>query len=270
MAEIAEVPDSQDVGEVGEDGEGAVRDDPGGTAGGRNSPNTFVTELTAEDGARRGGGGTGDRTAQHRAPPDRRRAQDWQVRPPPGASCRPPAEAAGPPPPPSAAAEAEARRARALGTPAPRAPLSQRAPSQPTPGGGSAVLSPTGTRSRRASQHIERCDRNMKEDPMIRKIRESGARPPPELQRFTGRIGSPTAVEAAFGGRFIDRQPQRWHRFEDHARPRGGLVRRLCLRRRERNLGPATGRRRRRRNAPGVDGAALVEEAAIRGARVEA
>mmetsp|Transcript_9387 Transcript_9387/g.38372 ORF Transcript_9387/g.38372 Transcript_9387/m.38372 type:complete len:420 (+) Transcript_9387:1292-2551(+) len=52
--------------------------------------------------------------------------------------------------------------------------------------------------------------------------------------------------------------------------PRGGFVRRLCLRRRERNLGPATGRRGRRRNAPGVGGAAPVEEAAIRGARVEA
>ena len=109
---------------------------------------------------------------------------------------------------------------KGMDPPAPRAPLSQRVSSQPTPGGGSAVLSPDwNALEARPSQHIEVCDRNMKEDPLIREIRDSGARPPPELHQFTGRIGSPTDVEAAFGGRFIDRQPQRWHRFEDRDAP---------------------------------------------------
>ena len=100
---------------------------------------------------------------------------------------------------------------------------------------------------------------------MIRKIRESGARPPPELQRFTGRVGSPTAVEAAFGGRFIDRQPQRWHRFEDHDAPLAADSFDAFVS----DVASGTWDPR-----PDVDdethrvgGAALVEEAAIRGAR---
>ena len=206
MAEIAEVPDSQDVGEV-EDGEGAVRKNPGA---GRNSLNTFVTELTA------GMAPAGEEEAPATAPRNTVLRQTVDA-PRTGGTA---ATGSFVPSSGGGSGGSGSSVGKGMEPPAPRAPLSQRAPSQPTPGGGSAVLSPDwNALEARPSQHIERCDRNMKEDPMIRKIRESGARPPPELQRFTGRVGSPTAVEAAFGGRFIDRQPQRWHRFEDHDAP---------------------------------------------------
>ena len=42
---------------------------------------------------------------------------------------------------------------------------------------------------------------------------------PAEMREFAGRVGSANDVEAAFGGRFMDRQPERWHRFNDGDAP---------------------------------------------------
>ena len=122
-------PDSQDAGEV-EDGEGAVTRTLGlgGTARTRSSPGH------RRDGARREEG-TGDRTAQHRAPPDRRRARTGGGRHRERAGLR--------------------RRKQKLGArawnpprPAPRS-LSGRRPS-PLPAADLPCSPPTGTPSRRA------------------------------------------------------------------------------------------------------------------------
>jgi len=89
-------------------------------------------------------------------------------------------------------------------------------------GGGSAGAEQTspdwGELEKRASQDIERSVRN-RMDPLLRDLLAAGEQPPVEMCAFAGRIGSPGAVEAAFGGRFMDRQPQRWHRFDDADAP---------------------------------------------------
>ena len=80
----------------------------------------------------------------------------------------------------------------------------------------------------RPSQHIERSARDWRMDPMMRdKLdgmerdeREAAIRAlPAEMREFAGRVGSANDVEAAFGGRFMDRQPERWHRFNDGDAP---------------------------------------------------
>ena len=211
---VAEVPDSQEPldDHLGGDDEearnaAAAGQNPG--AGGRNSLGTFVTELTT------GMAPAGEEEAPATAPRNTVLRQTVDAPRTGGTSGGSFVPSSG-----GGSGGSGGSGGKGMDPPAPRAPLSQRVASQPTPGGGSAVLSPDwNALEARPSQHIEVCDRNMKEDPLIREIRDSGARPPPELHQFTGRIGSPTDVEAAFGGRFIDRQPQRWHRFEDRDAP---------------------------------------------------
>ena len=67
----------------------------------------------------------------------------------------------------------------------------------------------------RASQHIERSRRDDELDPLLGELEGRGEQPKESQRMFAGRVGSPNAVEAAFGGRFADRQPQRFHKFND-------------------------------------------------------
>ena len=123
-----------------------------------------------------------------------------------------------------------------MAPPAPRAPRG--GASQPTPGKNAAapvdanpsmMMSPDwDALEARPSQHIERSARDWRMDPMMRdKLdgmerdeREAAIRAlPAEMREFAGRVGSANDVEAAFGGRFMDRQPERWHRFNDGDAP---------------------------------------------------
>ena len=121
--------------------------------------------------------------------------------------------------------------------PAPRAPRGA-SQSQPTPTGKVAAPPPAcgpmlqspdwDALEARPSQHIERSKRDRTMDPAMREALEGlddgEARArlremPDEVRNFAGRIGDANDVEAAFGGRFVDRQPERWHRFNDADAP---------------------------------------------------
>ena len=122
-----------------------------------------------------------------------------------------------------------AKGAGTMEPPPSRPPVVQRSTggTQPTPKGsklvdrsGADLMSPDWDELElRASQHIERSDRNRQMDPQLRAALAAGNEPPSDMFSFAGRIGSPSTVEAAFGGRFAERQPQRWHRFNDADAP---------------------------------------------------
>ena len=85
---------------------------------------------------------------------------------------------------------------------------------------GSELLSPDwGALELRASQHIERSRRDVELDPTLLALRDRGEPIAAAQLAFAGRVGSPDAVEAAFGGRFADRQPARFHAFGDGDAP---------------------------------------------------
>ena len=123
-----------------------------------------------------------------------------------------------------------------MAPPAPRAPAAARVATHPGKNAAAPVdanpsmmMSPDwDALEARPSQHIERSARDWRMDPMMRdKLdgmerdeREAAIRAlPAEMREFAGRVGSANDVEAAFGGRFMDRQPERWHRFNDGDAP---------------------------------------------------
>ena len=214
-AEDPEIPDSDDEGAVVEDSLATEPAEPaGGSAAERararksarapeGSFGTFVTELTA--GAAAGAGARGVVGA------------DDDVAP--GTVLRDVSSA-------QEAAEREEGE-RDMQPPAPRAPRSASqsqgksrglAPGALLPG--SELLSPDwGALELRASQHIERSRRDVELDPTLLALRDRGEPIAAAQLAFAGRVGSPDAVEAAFGGRFADRQPARFHAFGDGDAP---------------------------------------------------
>jgi topoisomerase (DNA) II binding protein 1 len=214
-AEDPEIPDSDDEGAIVEDSLATEPAEPaGGSAAERararksarapeGSFGTFVTELTA--GAAAGAGARGVVGA------------DDDVAP--GTVLRDVSSA-------QEAAEREEGE-RDMQPPAPRAPRSASqsqgksrglAPGALLPG--SELLSPDwGALELRASQHIERSRRDVELDPTLLALRDRGEPIAAAQLAFAGRVGSPDAVEAAFGGRFADRQPARFHAFGDGDAP---------------------------------------------------
>jgi len=207
-AEDPEVPDSDDEGAVVEDSLATEPAEPaGGSAAERararksarapeGSFGTFVTELTA--GAAAGAGTRGVAGA------------DDDVAP--GTVLREVSSA-------QEAAEREEGE-RDMQPPAPRAPRSASQSQGKSRGAAPLVLSPDwGALEQRASQHIERSRRDVELDPTLLALRGRGEPIAAAQLAFAGRVGSPDAVEAAFGGRFADRQPARFHAFGDGDAP---------------------------------------------------
>jgi topoisomerase (DNA) II binding protein 1 len=209
-AEDPEVPDSDDEGAIVED---SLATEPAEPAGGsadkqkrardatrapEGSLGTFVTELTAGAAVGgllgRGGVGADDDLAPGTVLRDVSSAQD--------------------------APEREDAQEKEMQPPAPRAPRSASQSQGKSRGAAPLVLSPDwGALEQRASQHIERSRRDVELDPTLARMRRDGERPAAAQLAFAGRVGSPDAVEAAFGGRFADRAPARFHAFGDGDAP---------------------------------------------------
>ena len=211
-AEDPEVPDSDDEGAIVED---SLATEPAEPAGGsadkqkrardatrapEGSLGTFVTELTAGAAVGgligRGGAGADDDLAPGTVLRDVSSARDAPER------------------------EDAQEKEKEMQPPAPRAPRSASQSQGKSRGAAPPVLSPDwGALEQRASQHIERSRRDVELDPTLARMRRDGERPAAAQLAFAGRVGSPDAVEAAFGGRFADRQPARFHAFGDGDAP---------------------------------------------------
>ena len=214
-AEDPEIPDSDDEGAVVEDSLATEPAEPaGGSAAERararksarapeGSFGTFVTELTAGAGAgagARGVVGADDDVAPGTVLRDVSSAQEAAEREEGERDMQPPAPRA-----PRSASQSQGK-SRGL------------APGALLPG--SELLSPDwGALELRASQHIERSRRDVELDPTLLALRDRGEPIAAAQLAFAGRVGSPDAVEAAFGGRFADRQPARFHAFGDGDAP---------------------------------------------------
>ena len=214
-AEDPEVPDSDDEGAVVEDSLATEPAEPaGGSAAERararksarapeGSFGTFVTELTAGAAAgagTRGVAGADDDVAPGTVLRDVSSAQEAAEREEGERDMQPPAPRA-----PRSASQSQGK-SRGL------------APGALLPG--SELLSPDwGALELRASQHIERSRRDVELDPTLLALRGRGEPIAAAQLAFAGRVGSPDAVEAAFGGRFADRQPARFHAFGDGDAP---------------------------------------------------
>ena len=214
-AEDPEVPDSDDEGALVEDSLATERAEPaGGSAAERararaarapeGSLGTFVTELTASDvvpGAR-GVAGADDGVAPGTVLRDVSSAQETAAREEGEKDMQPPS--------PRAPRNASKRRVESRGAAA-LAPLAAAGSELPSPDWCALEL--------RASQHIERSRRDVEMDPTLATLRRRGEPVAAAQLAFAGRVGSPDAVEAAFGGRFADRQPARFHAFGDSDAP---------------------------------------------------
>ena len=211
-AEDPEVPDSDDEGALVEDSLATEPADPGGGSAAKRaralgarapegSLGTFVTELTAGDvvvGAR-GVAGADDDVAPGTMLRDVSSAQEAAAREEGEKEMQPPAPRA---PRSASQPRVESRGAAALAAP------------------GSELPSPDwGALEQRASQHIERSRRDVELDPTLSTLRGRGEPVAAAQLAFAGRVGSPDAVEAAFGGRFAHRQPARFHAFGDGDAP---------------------------------------------------
>jgi len=214
-AEDPEIPDSDDEGAVVEDSLATEPAEPaGGSAAERararksarapeGSFGTFVTELTAGAAAgagTRGVAGADDDVAPGTVLREVSSAQEAAEREEGERDMQPPAPRA-----PRSASQSQGKsRGLAPGALLPGSEL-------PSPDWGALEL--------RASQHIERSRRDVELDPTLLALRGRGEPIAAAQLAFAGRVGSPDAVEAAFGGRFADRQPARFHAFGDGDAP---------------------------------------------------